>query len=672
MAVKDNGVFYPTDIIISKRGRRHYKVPVRSQHWQLRSLISAEKRHIVYFPGGSGSHHIQRLNTRTHECETIKLLTFAPRCLVAEGGWLCCGSEKGDFVAIRLDGPEGDRSSNFALDLDPEVRLPFGLELSPERESSLLSLLRPRPTDKSFVAKSSKMAKDRVNCITLWFPTPSIPTCDGAYTSPVAVLANNDRTVTLVSLEDFEADEKSEPLATNTYPDFVNRAIISPDGRLLIAILDDPYLYVHERTPKSIEPSRNRERRDYRWELKQRLLLKSQRKDDKTDRRGSFAACFSSSGEYLAVGTQHGTISIFQTALLSDPDADPLVTTFTSSQPESLSGAVRDMAFCPGPFDILAWTEDRAHIGIADIRTGYTVRQIVDINVDGDFEHINVLDRNTVDPRLLERRSTERRDDSSATGPNRISEGRRRLAEGLEALNHPLTTDETMVLEAIRGDRRRRERPGSDNQEDMPQRSSSMTRASLRPTAEHASTPRTRDRGDDSQAVADLLSNYRVPRNPREALQERINRRRQMLLDANMQQQPIRRNMNQLWLDQLADTVSTMRDGARNRQDQQEYLTVLEILQARERVSAVTGDNDQSSLPPISSRWQESAVLAESALRGTLPDPGVLNLPPSPDNTAGLAWSEDGRTLFVGAQNGIYEFQVNVQSRKYCPVITLR
>ncbi|KAL2208852.1 hypothetical protein CC79DRAFT_621843 [Sarocladium strictum] len=666
MAVKDDGAFYPTETIISKRGRRHYKVPVRSQHWQLRSLISAEKRHIVYFPGGSGSHHIQRLNTLTHECETVKLLTFAPRCLVAEQGWLCCGSEKGDFVAIRLDG-ESDESHNFTLDLDPDARLPLGLELSPERE--ILSMLsRSRSTEKSFVAKSCKMAKDRVNCITLWFPSSSVPTCDGAYVSSVAVLANNDRTVSLVSLDDFEADEKSEPLANITYPDFVNRAIISPDGRFLIAILDDPYLYVHERIPKSADSSRSRERQDYRWELKQRLLLKSQRKDDKTDRRGSFAACFSNSGEYLAVGTQHGTISVFQTALLGDPDADALVTTFTSSQPESLSGAVRDMAFCPGPYDILAWTEDRAHVGIADSRTGYAVRQIVDINTEGDFEHINILDRNAVDPRLLERRSTERRSHAAA-GLSSAVEGRRRTPLGFDGLNHPLTTDETMVLEAIRGDRRRRDRPSVEHQDDTAQRSSSMSRASLRPTVDEAGSTQPRDRGDDSQAVADLLSNYRVPRGPREALQERINRRRQMLLDANTQQQPIRRNMNQLWLDQLADTVSTMRDGARNRQDQQEYLTVLEILQARERTNTTTGDNDESSLlAPLAnpiSRWEESAV------RGTLPDPGVLNLPPSPDNTAGLAWSEDGRT-FVGAQNGIYEFQVNVQSRKYCPVITLR
>ena len=41
-----------------------------------------------------------------------------------------------------------------------------------------------------------------------------------------------------------------------------------------------------------------------------------------------------------------------------------------------------------------------------------------------------------------------------------------------------------------------------------------------------------------------------------------------------------------------------------------------------------------------------SVMWEESALRGTLTqDPGVFDIPPSPDNTAGLSFSEDGRIL---------------------------
>lgn len=596
----------------------------------MRSLISAERRHIVYFPGGSGSHHIQRLNTLTHECETIKLLTFAPRCLVAQGGWLCCGSENGDFVAVGLEASSDGGS--FTLDLDADARLPLGLDSS-TREDTLRSLIsRARASEKSFIAKSSKMAKDRVNCITLWFPPSDIQRHDGAYTWPVAVLANNDRTVTLVNIQGFDPEDKSEPLSVITYPDFVNRAIISPDGKYLVAILDDPYLYVHERTPKLCDSPRHRDRPEHQWELKQRILLKSQRKDDKTDSRGSFAACFSSSGAFLAVGTQHGTISIFDASLLSDEDADPLITTFKSSRPESPAGAIRDMAFCPGPHDILAWTEDRRFVGIADMRSNFVVRQVLDISAEVDFEHISIFDRNTVDPRLLDRR-TDRRSGASNLGTG-ATDGRRRIAEGLEALNHPLTTDETMVLDAIRGDRRRRERQSQQPSDDPSRRSSSMSRAALLANFDDADTSRQRDRNPDArQSVTDLFSNHY--RDPRDRAQARL-LRRQQLLDATSQQQPMRRN-DQRWTDRLADTMAAIRhDGS-----DASYRTVLELLQARERSSGAEVE-DSSLLAPLvnpSARWEESAV------RGTLPDHGVFDVPPSPDNTAGLAWSEDGRTL---------------------------
>ncbi|UZP40880.1 hypothetical protein NXS19_008696 [Fusarium pseudograminearum] len=98
----------------------------------------------------------------------------------------------------------------------------------------------------------------------------------------------------------------------------------------------------------------------------------------------------------------------------------------------------------------------------------------------------------------------------------------------------------------------------------------------------------------------------------------------------------------------------------RQRQDPS-YLQVLDILQARERDSDRELDDTTIIVPLVNqvvNRWEE--------------DHGVFEVPPSPDNTAGLAWSEDGRILFVGAQNGIYELHVDVQSRKFCPSISMR
>ncbi|RDA91663.1 hypothetical protein CP533_0047, partial [Ophiocordyceps camponoti-saundersi (nom. inval.)] len=650
---------YPTNAIVSKKARKHYRVPVRSQHWQLRSLISTQKRHLVYFPGGNGSNHVQRLDTLTHECETIKLLTFAPRCLVVRNGWLCCGSETGEFVAIRLDDDAVEPSSR--LDLDADLRRHFGLDGL--HDDSLLSLLAARQSNKSLIAKGVKLAKDRVNCVTIWSPPTLFSAAPDAYAEPVAVLANNDRTVVIVSLRDFERGEKTDALEIVTYPDFVNRAIISPDGRLLIAILDDPYLYVHERVQQNAESSTTTSSTDagvaLQWELRQKFLLKSQRKDDRSDSRGSFAACFSSSGAYLAVGTQHGTVSIFDTTLLALTDGEPLITTFTSSRPESGPGAVRDMAFCPGPFDILAWTEDRGHIGFADMRSNFVMRQIIDINAEAEFEHIDILDRNTIDPRLLSSNSEWRN--------GRSASSRRRNGEGLDTLNQPLTTDETLVLEAIRSDRRRRERLSQRGVEEGSRRPDLWN---YRPTANDGdSSQRPRERSTSAgRTLGHLESAYREARASGTAQHpEWVRAARQVAREAGGQQRQSARRPEQRLMERIGETFAAIRD-QRERTDST-YLNVFDILQGRER--SPTDQDDSSLLVPLVNqamyRWEESAM------RGTLvSDHGVFEVPPSPDNTAGLAWTADGRTLYVGAQNGIYELHVNVQSRKFCPSITMR
>ncbi|KFA71977.1 hypothetical protein S40288_06224 [Stachybotrys chartarum IBT 40288] len=685
MAVKDDAAYHPTDAIVSRNKRKHYRIPVRSQHWQLRSLISAEKRNYVYFPGGNSCNHIQRLNTTTHECETLKLLTFAPRCLVAENGWVCCGSENGEFVAIQLS-EAADLSTNPALSRRSELesRLPLSSDSPPE---SVLSLLFQRRPNKSLIAKSIKLAKDRVNCITLWFPSADSLRSAAAYTQPLAVLANNDRTVTLVGLNQVNPEGRTEPLEVIQYPDFVNRAIISPDGRLLVAILDDPYLYVHERVLDHAEDSatassRAGDDREYGWVLKQKYLLKSQRLDDRSDSRGSFAACFSSSGTYLAVGTQHGTISIFDATALADPVRDPLITTFKSSRPESGPGAIRDMAFCPGPLDILAWTEDRGNIGVADVRQNFVVRQIVDINAEADFEHINILDRNTIDPRLLENRTQRNAMPSASSVAAETSrQGEERTSQSQspsDVLNSPLRAHETLVLEAIQGERRRRERAierAASGELSSPRPADMAWTASggLRSQTNGADTPsRPRERSSSvSRAmgggIGDLLGNYREQHTtPRDRPPERMRSARQLLRDASERGQTNRRPESR-WMERLGDSVAAMRE--RDRTDTS-YLNVLDILQARERLTA----SDMSDDPSLLSSFvdQVASHLEESALRGTLaPDYGVFEIPPSSDNTAGLAWSEDGRTLYVGAQNGIYEFQINAQGRKYYPSIKL-
>lgn len=453
---------------------------------------------------GTGNNQVHKLDTSDHESELVKILTFSPRCLVVKKGWICCGGESGEFVAFQVD-DACERSDDSPVDAASSMNsIAHYVEFGGPRSNDVLDAFRdpmhgvssedreqraadnafggsldsrlsftntpitpsPRPDanmdNKTLVARSKAFGKERINCITLWFPrSPSDSNYSGAYSQSVAVLANNDKHVTVVGLESQEAmDELS-------YPDFVNRALISPDGRLLAAICDDPFLYVHERVPKQVASHGIFTRKDeteFEWKLCAKVHLKSQRKEDRSDQRGSFAACFSNTGRYLAVGTQYGVISVFETAAFTEPGFDPLITTFTTSRPKEDVGAVRDMAFCPGPFDLLAWTEHRGRVGVADIRSNYLSRQILDLSRYDDYEQIMVTEKGSIDPRLLDRTGDgllTMADSSETAAARRLA--RRPTTERSSAdrtstdFHAPLLAEETMVLEALTAHRRRRD-----------------------------------------------------------------------------------------------------------------------------------------------------------------------------------------------------------------------
>lgn len=726
--------YYPTNSLISKKSPKHYRIPVRSQcvflaahssrarmrgmltnpltrHWQLRSLISAEKQNLVYFPGGAGSNHIQRLNTTTRECETVRFLSFSPRCLVSENGWVCCGGETGEFTAIQTDSAgDDDTNLDLPLNLEPDARLPLGLDSDSVRpEDNVLSLLsQSRRThmssriNKSVIAKSQKLARDRVNCITMWFPPAAGPMHHGAYAEPAAVLANNDKTVVLVGLRDFESQEKVEPLDVVTYPDYVNRAIISPDGRLLVAILDDPFLYIHHRVEATIDengPFRSEDKMEYRWELCDKILLKSQRRDDGSDSRGSFAACFSNTGAYLAVGTQYGTISVFDVESLTDPDvADPLLTSFTSSRPMVGSGAVRDMAFCPGPYDLLAWTEDRGHIGVADLRSGFVQRQILDISATDDYDHITIIDRATIDPRLLEGRG-EPNDTLSSILPD-AAEIRRRRGDGPGGRHHMVRMpDETRVLEAMQEERRRSEqrdrisaRVAEQGTQQSPMqffggmpplggrgtridaeilaraRNGSAARreqtAPMRTTRERMAVEPSEPSDDANQnvsmAIGDLLGNIR---DSRERAQERIRTAQRLILQSNSDRERMldlanpyapRRSAN-IRPGDTSEAVQRGTGGLRSLTSSGSGWADLEALYSlsfesniqdlRQAVRDRGMDRERASILPLLNSVAIRDLEERNSRRRIVLEHGVHEAPPEPDNTAGISWSEDGRTL---------------------------
>ena len=254
------------------------------------------------------------------------------------------------------------------------------------------------------------------------------------------------------------------------------------------------------------------------------------------------------------MGTQYGTISVFNVAALAIPGVNALITSFDTSRPNEEFGAVRDMAFSPGPVDLLAWTEDRGRVGVADMRTGFDARQILYLDREDDFEPLTVTDRGTIDPRLLEQRA-ERSEtllsnfasviESTAEGrQNRQSEVQASLAR----YNIPLTPEETAVLEAIQDFRRRQDqynappnRTGAESGSSSNNGNSnssnngggsgsgSGTGVASRPpwVAERATREvRTREHAANvSRAVSDILDNIRDQRERVRDSQERLRTR---------------------------------------------------------------------------------------------------------------------------------------------------
>lgn len=211
--------------------------------------------------------------------------------------------------------------------------------------------------------------------------------------------------------------------------------------------------------------------------------------------------------------------------------------------------------------------------------------------------------------------------------------------------------------------------------------------ANLRsPNIENDSS-RTRQRSSSvSRGSSETPSSYRDQRErERERFTDRVRNIQQLARDPSNR---LSGRRDQRWIDRLGETVAAMREQRERDGDRPDasYLNVLDILQARERsagYAAATGTStatgtatgtaagtgtgtgtgsrtvtttastlaneaerdDSSLLVPlvnqVVNRWEESAI------RGTLPTEhtGLFEVPPSPDNTAGLAWSDDGRTL---------------------------
>jgi hypothetical protein len=377
----------PTDSLIKYSDAKFYPLDIPVPHAQLRNFISTVDRDWLYYACGPNIYTLHLPSRRTSLLITIP---FAPRCLTAGLGWVCLGGESnGDCAFVCLHENEED-----ALHVD--ARLPIILPDS-NSETSQETRQGPRPVphvldpEPEFKFQPDLLVQefggDIVNSITIHdLSNPGL----SERNEPIALLSNNDKTVKIYSLA------QRKVVAELLHPFPMNYALVSPDSNVLAAVGDGSRAFFYRRKPlkrlnsSTAAASERFPRNEWQLFAIPRLPIGDRMNDDH-----SFAVTFSQSGHFCAISSQGGMISIFDMDILNslsdEEESDrAFLCTFKSSRP-ALWGCVRSMEFSPGPWDLLAWSEDHGRVGVADIRQAFCRRQILQLDPD-HADKLNVED----------------------------------------------------------------------------------------------------------------------------------------------------------------------------------------------------------------------------------------------------------------------------------------
>ncbi|MCJ1378341.1 hypothetical protein MMC17_001438 [Xylographa soralifera] len=437
------------------------------------------------------TNQIYALHTVTRRRERIATLSWNPRCLGADFGWLCIGGhEKGRCAFINI----GDNFSAAAANRQnvrhtAEVDALLPLDLDPHSRILSQSFLGSHDEDSRVPWQRAKVEYHEhggniVNSITVHCLQSGK---EGIRDEIVAVIANNDQTIRIFSLS------QSRVLQTLQFPTAMNHATISPDGNLLVACGDEPRaFFCKRRRLASLAVNGESVFARYEWhEIADPRLTVAASKDT------CFSTAFSPSGNICTVASQAGTVTVFDSNLIKDNlEADEaVIDVFHSSRPGEdgeMPGAVRSMAFGPGPWDLFAWAEDRGRVCVIDLRNNFQSRQTIELDVNAtDIERAELLDVedefSTAEQRELEiearfvqrhREALDAQDHLAAVNHAaeymELAAERRRLQRemrdaGLPAsytdLANGLTEGERQILDSLRVERQRRAEREAINQD---------------------------------------------------------------------------------------------------------------------------------------------------------------------------------------------------------------
>ncbi|KAI1963324.1 hypothetical protein LOZ58_002157 [Ophidiomyces ophidiicola] len=378
--------YRPTESLVLPTDRKFFPFKIPNSHHQLRHYISTADPDKIHVAVGR---IIFTIHISTRKREVVTILPFEPKCLTAGLGWIVVGgSENGDcaFIKLAVSGAvlsPRTRANNIDIDIDS----PLPLYIDP--------VTRRRASSNHEIIIHG-FGGSIVNSVTVHRLPPR---CDRFSYEDIAVASNNDRSVSIYSLS------KKENLKTIHHTVCMNYALISPDSKVLAAVGDSNQVWFYRIMPVTSARSRDFPGEgllyDWEWPLIKRIDFNSV---SETENQCCFTIAFSPCSSLCAVGSQGGTITIFDLNRIRDGDADEqaevavkekqndgddVICVFRSSRSYLDVGAVRCMTFSPRPWDLLVWVEDHGRVGIADIRQAFSRRQIVKLDIEEkDLEHV--------------------------------------------------------------------------------------------------------------------------------------------------------------------------------------------------------------------------------------------------------------------------------------------
>ncbi|KAL1996399.1 hypothetical protein VTN49DRAFT_164 [Thermomyces lanuginosus] len=714
----------PTDSLILPTKRRFFPFKIPNFHHQLRHYISTADPDTIYFVSHKVVHSI---DTKSHKWSTIWRIPFEPKCLAAGFGWIIVGgSDNGECTFIQLSRQlPGGRQGSRTAGTDVDSALPIDLDPESRRSSS------ETPTVCNWW--NQELGGSIVNSVTIHrFPAEG----DGFAHEDVAVFSNNDKTVKVFSLtQDREIEILHHPAFMNYAIISPDSTVLAAVGDVNVAyfygITSDLSAVVYGPNGEKLPKRKWTLLRRIVLPLSPQLGMPGY--DDGSCFSIAFSPCskLCAIGSQSGIITIYD-VDIIRQSTGDKSSQDPRLHIFQSSRPMAQGGAVRSMAFSPAPWDLFVWVEDSGRFGVADVRSSFARRQIVRLDRDepGLQKVVTSFSSNLMRTGAEEDESeaesaeelnqVQRMVMDLLDGTSLIGENLERLSAIRESLAHEVAAarrdrqEELSLLNSARWSSR-----PEDDSTTGPRRSSPHSRA--RPNdhdpnrSSHTPSPLHANDPPDGLLHDNHMGPIRTAeRNLSQRLRHPMTTNLQLLLEWNasplgFQSTEGRAHNPAAGNDPDADDVETDdRQAAASRSSglfgpvstssaatasssiRQRSQRSRSIPRRTDRPEGGTETTYEPPRPTFSERRANVAAerlrrqrLAASEIRsprflrhilGDLPERHFPHFPrdQDPESTAGIGWGADGRTLYIGTVEGIFEFQINLQDRKTFPAFSWR